>query len=276
MKATIRIAAPHPGQRSGSTSKTCRKSSAQRRRASRIGSGTGSATGGGPTAGCSPRRAAHTIGVVAVIPGHLLVLVGNVRCHARARNALLRSLEPDLHNAEGVINLAERKPREAMAQFRWGDSLPDGPATWSATSLPRYPGLAFDAANQPYSAIAHCEQVISTPDLLRSEATLDPMTLPSIRERLGQLYDPRSDTARAVEQYRAFIERWKSADPELQPRVAAARADWPCWRQWRCRDRASGNRRRPSSTAAGCRAATRDTLRTGTARPGDGRGSKEC
>jgi len=50
--------APHVGQRSGSSSKICRRSSAQRRRASRSASGTGSATGigsGGTGAG-SPRR----------------------------------------------------------------------------------------------------------------------------------------------------------------------------------------------------------------------------
>jgi hypothetical protein len=42
-------------------------------------------------------------------------------------------------------------------------------------------------------------------------------------ERIAQLYDARGDTAKAVEHYRDFIELWKDADPELQPRVKAAR-----------------------------------------------------
>jgi hypothetical protein len=42
-------------------------------------------------------------------------------------------------------------------------------------------------------------------------------------EAVGKMYDARGDTARAVEAYRDFVERWKNADPEVQPRVAAAR-----------------------------------------------------
>jgi hypothetical protein len=37
------------------------------------------------------------------------------------------------------------------------------------------------------------------------------------------MFDAKGDTANAVAQYRDFIEFWKNADPELQPRVAAAR-----------------------------------------------------
>jgi tetratricopeptide (TPR) repeat protein len=52
---------------------------------------------------------------------------------------------------------------------------------------------------------------------------MDPMRLPAIRERLGQLYESMGDTAKAIANYHAFIELWKNADPELQPRVADAR-----------------------------------------------------
>ena len=52
---------------------------------------------------------------------------------------------------------------------------------------------------------------------------MDPVRLPAIRERLGQLYEGMGDTAKAIENYRAFIELWKNADPELQPRVADAK-----------------------------------------------------
>ena len=47
--------------------------------------------------------------------------------------------------------------------------------------------------------------------------------LPAARERLGQLYEAKGDTIRAVEHYHKFIELWKDADAVLQPRVKAAR-----------------------------------------------------
>ncbi len=43
-------------------------------------------------------------------------------------------------------------------------------------------------------------------------------------KRLGELCEARGDAKRAAEQYAAFVELWKHADPELQPRVAEARA----------------------------------------------------
>ena len=43
-------------------------------------------------------------------------------------------------------------------------------------------------------------------------------------ELRGQIAEQRSDTASAIRAYRNFIALWKDADPELQPRVQAARA----------------------------------------------------
>ena len=53
---------------------------------------------------------------------------------------------------------------------------------------------------------------------------MDPVRVPKIRERLGQLYETVGNNEKAAENYRAFIDLWKNADPELQPRVTAARA----------------------------------------------------
>ena len=50
------------------------------------------------------------------------------------------------------------------------------------------------------------------------------MRLPAIHERLGQLYVSMGNTEKAIDHYRAFVELWKNADAELQPRVADARA----------------------------------------------------
>jgi hypothetical protein len=41
-------------------------------------------------------------------------------------------------------------------------------------------------------------------------------------ERLGQIY-AKGDVAEAIEHDEAFIDLWKGADTELQPRVAEAR-----------------------------------------------------
>ena len=43
-------------------------------------------------------------------------------------------------------------------------------------------------------------------------------------ELLGQIAEQRGDTAGAVRAYGNFVDLWQDADPELQPRVAAARA----------------------------------------------------
>jgi hypothetical protein len=42
-------------------------------------------------------------------------------------------------------------------------------------------------------------------------------------ERLGQLYDEMGDLEQAAGYYGLFVELWADADPELQPRVRAAR-----------------------------------------------------
>jgi hypothetical protein len=43
------------------------------------------------------------------------------------------------------------------------------------------------------------------------------------RERHGDLYEKRGDTTNAIRYYAKFVDLWKDADPELQPRVEAAR-----------------------------------------------------
>jgi len=67
------------------------------------------------------------------------------------------------------------------------------------------------------------ERYLSTPYWLKALPQFDPVIVPAIRERLGQLYESMGNTDKAVENYRAFIDLWKNADPELQPRVAEAR-----------------------------------------------------
>jgi hypothetical protein len=111
-----------------------------------------------------------------------------------------------------------------VTEFRHGDVSYDGaPVRECAGCLAFDVGRAFDAARKPDSAAAYFERYLATPYWAKLLPELDPIRVPAIRERLGQLYESMGDTARAVQNYRAFIELWKNADPDLQPRVADAR-----------------------------------------------------
>jgi tetratricopeptide (TPR) repeat protein len=137
--------------------------------------------------------------------------------------SLRRVQEPDLQNVMAEIAIAEGKPMDAVAAFRRGDIGSDGfPANECSLCLPLNLARAYDAAAQPDSAIANFERYLSTPFGARGATALDPLNAPLIRERLGQLYEAKGNAEKAAEHYRAFIELWKNADPELQPRVKAA------------------------------------------------------
>jgi tetratricopeptide (TPR) repeat protein len=139
--------------------------------------------------------------------------------------AILREQEADLHSVLGEIALAENRPIDALVEFRRGDIGYDGrPADECAPCLSFDLARAFDAAGRADSAIVMYEQYLATPYWQKMSAGLDPSLVPKIRERLGQLYEQSGNTQKAAENYGVFVALWKSADPELQPRVNAARA----------------------------------------------------
>jgi len=135
------------------------------------------------------------------------------------------------HDVLGEIALAENRPAEAIVEFRRGDMDRDGPSHECPVCLPVNLGRAFDAAHQTDSAIVMYERFLATPLFERLDVPLFddivdppyPFFLPGVHRRLGDLYETKGDTAKAVEHYRAFVELWKNADPELQPVVADAR-----------------------------------------------------
>ncbi|MGH7677127.1 MAG: hypothetical protein ACRENU_01595, partial [Gemmatimonadaceae bacterium] len=135
-----------------------------------------------------------------------------------------RVWEADVHSVMGGIALAENLTQEALAEFRRGDVSYDGaPRNECAPCLPFALARVFDAAGQTDSAIVMYEKYIATPFWLKPFEEFDPVLLPKIRERLGHLYESQANMEKAAENYRAFVDLWKNADPELQPRVAAAR-----------------------------------------------------
>jgi tetratricopeptide (TPR) repeat protein len=132
-----------------------------------------------------------------------------------------RFMEPAVQTTLGMIALSDRKPAEAIIAFRRGDIASDGPVSGCTICLSDNLARAFDVANAPDSAIAAYESYIDTP--MWNRMGMDALRLPAAHERLGQLYEAKGNAAKAVEHFRAFIELWKNADPELQPRVAGAR-----------------------------------------------------
>jgi len=138
--------------------------------------------------------------------------------------SIRRVQEPQLHDALAEIALADGKPRDALDEFRRGDVAFDGaPSDECAPCLSFNLARAYDLAGKADSAAMMFERYLSTPYWYKPIPWLDPVRVPAIRERLGQLYEAMGNTEKAVENYRAFIEIWKSADSELQPRVADAR-----------------------------------------------------
>ena len=117
----------------------------------------------------------------------------------------------------GKIALAEGDAAEAIIQFRAWDAKITSPVL----ALPDL-ARAYDSAGVPDSAIAVYSRYMETPYLYRGY-DVDSWNLAAAHKRLGELYEARGDREKAVEQYNAFVELWKDADPELQPQVEDVR-----------------------------------------------------
>jgi tetratricopeptide (TPR) repeat protein len=127
--------------------------------------------------------------------------------------------QPGRHSLLGAIALAEGCPRDAIREF-WAWDEDTGIVIQAQPHLAR----AYEQVGEPDSAIALYERYIETPWTPHLQRGVhDALCLAQSCERLGQLYQQRSDTAKAIYYYDKLVELWKDADPELQPRVEAAR-----------------------------------------------------
>jgi tetratricopeptide (TPR) repeat protein len=126
-----------------------------------------------------------------------------------------RSFERGRRFALGNIALAEGRVHEAIEEFRKADEL-------LACTFCYYADIAwaYELAGEPDSALTYYERYITTP--WRARDWLDSWWLARAFERLGDLYEQRGDAVKATYYYGKFVELWQDADPELQPRVAAA------------------------------------------------------
>ncbi len=125
----------------------------------------------------------------------------------------------DWHGALGEVALAEGRATEAINEFRVAANADSGriePVN-SGLTPPRM-ARAFDRAGQVDSAVTWYELVANVryDDTFRAA----PLNLPVAYRRLGELYEAGGDTAKALDNYRAFTKLWANADVELQPQVS--------------------------------------------------------
>jgi tetratricopeptide (TPR) repeat protein/tRNA A-37 threonylcarbamoyl transferase component Bud32 len=79
---------------------------------------------------------------------------------------------------------------------------------------------AHDQAGRTDSAIVYFEKFAALKD---PEISEDSQFLPGTHRRLGELYEVKGNSGKALENFGKFVELWKNAEPELQPQVKAVR-----------------------------------------------------
>jgi tetratricopeptide (TPR) repeat protein/tRNA A-37 threonylcarbamoyl transferase component Bud32 len=146
---------------------------------------------------------------------------------AAARNAL-QAFERDfprmgvgqaagaLALARGMAELTAGRADAAIPLFREADR------TYAACERCTFINLAraFDLAGQRDSAIAYFERYANTSDGFMFE---DRAWRAGTHKRLGELYEAAGDLPKAASNLEKFVNLWKDADPELQPKVRDAR-----------------------------------------------------
>ncbi|HEY4320380.1 MAG TPA: protein kinase [Gemmatimonadales bacterium] len=135
-----------------------------------------------------------------------------------------RQMKVPLARARGAIAIAEGKTDSAVAWIWRGDSEADGLPTGNLpAATPFLLGTAYDRGNHPDSARKYLTAYVEMAGGKR--LSLDPTALGPTLLRLGELYRDAGDTKRATDYYTRFIDLWKNADSDLQPRVAQARKE---------------------------------------------------
>lgn len=115
----------------------------------------------------------------------------------------------------GEIALAEGRYPDALRAFRAADQ-----GECLSCALPLI-ARAYDLMGERDSAIAVLERWRRQPDPYRP--LFDGAFMAGAEKRLGELYEEKGDRSRALSHYLRFVELWKDADPELQPKVTEVR-----------------------------------------------------
>lgn len=139
-----------------------------------------------------------------------------------ADTATRRLTSSDRHRAFGEIAVAEGRYEVAIHEFQAADTAYDGAPTACATCITARLARAYDLAGRTDDAIREFENYLNSTYARRGPSS-DPQFLGGAYKRLGELYEAKGDREKAAGYYTKFVELWKDADPELQPKVQEAR-----------------------------------------------------
>jgi tetratricopeptide (TPR) repeat protein len=129
---------------------------------------------------------------------------------------LRRRGEPFSNSVQAMIAMHEGRFDDALAyldQNRWVDDCP--------TCVIAERAWLWDRSGEPDSTIAAYERFIEEKSVDR--VYTDAFFLPNALQRLGALHEEKGNRSKALEHYGRFVELWKNADRDLQPRVAEVR-----------------------------------------------------
>lgn len=131
----------------------------------------------------------------------------------------------DIHGVNGAMAMAEGDYRRAIDEYlAWHAAPFMGGSHNFNRGLPEA-AQAYERLGKPDSALALLEEAMATPSIAADAVvSYDPhWYVPALRE-MGELYEARGDTIKAIDSYQRFVAAWQSADPELQPQIKQARA----------------------------------------------------
>jgi tetratricopeptide (TPR) repeat protein len=115
----------------------------------------------------------------------------------------------------GMMAAARNRPALAIELFRKARKVEACEVCWLGEI-----GDAFTELGQSDSTLAAYRELATSPELgVVPRATT---STPGLR-RLAELYEANGDTTKSIEYYQKFIERWRRADADLQPRVTRAK-----------------------------------------------------
>ena len=114
------------------------------------------------------------------------------------------------------VALAEQKWDEAIRQLHEADKRVSINPFYANAALAQ----AEDFAGRSDSAIVYLEKFVKVKDPNMSE---DSQFLPGAYKRLGELYEAKGNREKAIENYEKFVDLWRNAEPEMQPKVAEVR-----------------------------------------------------
>jgi tetratricopeptide (TPR) repeat protein len=120
------------------------------------------------------------------------------------------------HQLLSAIALSERRYADAAREARAGDI-----GTCTICMLPIM-GIAYDNAQQPDSAIAVLTRYVES-TALSNRLGSNQFFLAGSYKRLGELWEAKGNRQKAAHYYAVFVDLWKNADADLQPKVADAR-----------------------------------------------------